>query len=205
MMAVIDYGIGNVRSVLNALAFIGHEAALSRDPQVLEDASALILPGVGAFGEGMRRIRQYELEPAIDRAMRAGKPILGICLGFQLLMRSSDEMGHHSGLGLLPFEVQRLPVKARLPHIGWTPVSTPSQGARSRLMDGVEGESFYFVHSHGVTDTNPQTPAAYATYGGQSIMGVIESGNILGTQFHPEKSGPAGLRLLTNFANFAVT
>lgn len=199
MIAVIDYGIGNVRSVLNALAFLGAPAVLSRAKETLDSASALILPGVGAFGEGMRRIEQYQLRQPITEAARRGIPVLGICLGFQLLMRDSDEMGTHKGLELLPYPVCRLPVSMRLPHIGWNAVFTPSQASAPRLMDGLEGEPFYFVHSYGVIDTEVEVRASYASYGDRSIMAAVESGNVFGTQFHPEKSGPAGLRLLQNF------
>lgn len=199
MIAVIDYGIGNVRSVLNALAHLGAEAQLTRDFDTLLAADALILPGVGAFGEGMRRMQAYGLPPILDQFVASGKPLLGICLGFQLLMRRSDELGDHVGLGLLPYDVRRLPVNERLPHIGWNVVKTPSQGHSSRLMTGLEGDAFYFVHSYGVVEPSADVRQAFTSYGGSEIMALVEKDNVFGTQFHPEKSGPAGLQLLTNF------
>src|SRR5690606_24852745 len=122
MIAVIDYGIGNVRSVINALEHVGATATLTRDPVELRVADALVLPGVGAFGEGMRRLEAHGLTATLGELVRSGRPLLGICLGFQLLMRSSTEMGEHIGLGLIDADVVRLPVNARLPYIGWAPV-----------------------------------------------------------------------------------
>lgn len=201
MLAIIDYGIGNIRSVRNALDHLGIPAIISRDPAELRRADALLLPGVGAFGEGMARIETYGLRPLLDEAHAAGKPLLGICLGFELLMLSSDEMGRHEGLGYVRCPVSRLPVEAKLPHIGWSRVATgPASPQPCRLLRGLEGESFYFVHSYGVHGDMGREVHATASYGGLSLMALVEKGSVFGTQFHPEKSGEAGLELLRNFS-----
>lgn len=200
MLAVIDYGIGNVRSVLNAFEHIGASAVLTRDAETLANASGLILPGVGAFGEGMRRLQAYGLRDQLIELARNGKPLLGICLGFQMLMHSSTELGDHAGLDLIPLEVVHLPVSARLPHIGWSPVTTASDApAPSQLLHGLESERFYFVHSYGVMQPDAPVVAGLVTYESCCFLALIESGNVFGTQFHPEKSGEAGLQLLRNF------
>lgn len=204
MLAILDYGIGNVRSVLNAFDYLGVEAMLTRDDKVVSAADGLILPGVGAFGEGMRRINTYGLKLQLSSAIDAGKPILGICLGFELLMRSSTELGYHDGIGVFPLDVVRLPTQARLPHIGWSTVKTSVYSiSPSQLMKDLEGERFYFVHSYGVVQENLPFITASANYGGCELVAVIENKNIFGTQFHPEKSGEAGLHLLQNFSRLA--
>jgi imidazole glycerol-phosphate synthase subunit HisH len=200
MIAVIDYGIGNVRSVLNAFEYIGAQAVLTRDPAELAKASGLVLPGVGAFGEGVRGLDAHGLRVPLTSLARAGKPLLGICLGFQMLMRSSTEQGQHEGLALLGHEVVRLPVEARLPHIGWSRVKAAVDvPARPRLLAGLDNELFYFVHSFGVVKPKQPIVAGLASYAGCEIAALIESGNVFGTQFHPEKSGEAGLQMLRNF------
>jgi len=200
MIAVIDYGIGNVRSVLNALEYIGAQAVLTRDPYVLAQADGLVLPGVGAFGEGMRRLDTHNLREPLTALVRTGKPLLGICLGFQMLMRSSTEQGQHKGLALINHEVVRLPVEARLPHIGWSRVTAAVDvPSTPKLLQGLDGELFYFVHSYGVVKSGQPIAAGLAAYAGCEIAALIESGNVFGTQFHPEKSGEAGLQMLRNF------
>ncbi len=200
MIAVIDYGIGNVRSVMNALEFVGARAVLTRDVEVLAGAKGLILPGVGAFAEGMRRLDMHQLRHPLLSMARAGKPLLGICLGFQMLMTSSTEQGQNDGLALMEGEVIRLPVDARLPHIGWGKVSvTENASGESQLLKGINGESFYFVHSYAVVKPPSDSVAGLANYAGCDLVASLESGNVYGTQFHPEKSGPAGLQLLRNY------
>lgn len=200
MIAVIDYGIGNVRSVLNALDYIGAQSVLTRDPKVLSMASGLVMPGVGAFGEGMRRLNTYDLRNLLTSLVNEGKPLLGICLGFQMLMRSSTEQGVHAGLALIPHEVVKLPVEARLPHIGWSPVNAATDAPTPpKLLAGLDGEQFYFVHSFGVVKPAQPIIAGLSTYAGCNIAALVENNNVFGTQFHPEKSGDAGLQLLRNF------
>jgi glutamine amidotransferase len=199
-IAVIDYGLGNVRSVLNAFEYIGAQAILTRDPKHLADADGMILPGVGAFGEGMRRLDMHQLRDPILKLVSKGRPLLGICLGFQMLMRSSTELGTHDGLALIEEEIIRLPVEARLPHIGWAAVTSTSESqAKPRLLEGLEGQSFYFVHSYGLVNQGCSLPSGVALYEGCKITALIEDGNVLGTQFHPEKSGEAGLQMLRSF------
>lgn len=205
MIVVIDYGIGNVRSVLNAFDYIGIKAALSSDPVELDKASGLVLPGVGAFGEGMRRLEARGLRELLISLARAGKPLLGICLGFQMLMRSSTEQGQHRGLSLLDHEVVRLPVEARIPHIGWSRVKAAADTSETpKLLAGLDNELFYFVHSFGVVKPARPIVAGMAHYAGCEIAAVIESGNVFGTQFHPEKSGEAGLQMLCNFRSLCL-
>lgn len=200
MIAVVDYGIGNVRSVLNALEYIGEKATLSRDPSVLAAADGVVLPGVGAFAEGMRRLDLYGLSGKLIALARAGKPLLGICLGFQMLMRSSTELGEHAGLGLIDLDVIQLPVDARLPHIGWSPVTAAADATHPpHLLQGLEGELFYFVHTFGVVKSARPFVAGLATYADCPLVALVESGNVCGTQFHPEKSAEAGLQMLRNF------
>lgn len=199
MIAVIDYGIGNVRSVINALEHVGTQAKLTRDLADLRAADGLVLPGVGAFGEGMRRLTAHGLDESLRELVHSGRPLLGICLGFQMLMRSSDEMGAHRGLGLIDADVQRLPVKARLPNIGWAAIRAADVLGAPRLMRGLEGERFYFVHSYGIVGSAFDFPAGIAEYAGMRFAALAESGNVFGTQFHPEKSGEAGLAMLRNF------
>jgi len=205
MIVVIDYGIGNVRSVLNAFEYIGAKVVLSSDPAVLAKASGLVLPGVGAFGEGMRCLETRGLRELLINLASAGKPLLGICLGFQMLMRSSTEQGQHQGLTLIDHEVVRLPVQARLPHIGWSHVKAAADVAASpKLLAGLDNELFYFVHSFGVVKQAQPIVAGIAHYDGCEITALIESGNVFGTQFHPEKSGEAGLQMLRNFRNLCL-
>jgi glutamine amidotransferase len=205
MIAVIDYGIGNVRSVLNALEYIGAQAVLTRDLDMLVKADGLVLPGVGAFGEGMHRLDMYNLREPLTALGRAGKPLLGICLGFQMLMRSSTEQGQHEGLALIDYEVLKLPVEARLPHIGWSRViAAVDAPSPPKLLQGVNGELFYFVHSYGVVKPEQPIVAGLATYAGCEIAALVEADNVFGTQFHPEKSGEAGLQMLRNFRNLCL-
>lgn len=203
MIAVIDYGIGNVRSVINALDYIGVHAIVTRDHGELASADGLLLPGVGAFGEGMRRLDMYNLRELLISMTRRGKPLLGICLGFQMLMSSSSELGIYKGLALFDHEVEKLPVQARLPHIGWSCVSTAHDAPKqSKLLHGLEGELFYFVHSYGVVKAAFPFVTGIVNYGGCEITALVEDGNVFGTQFHPEKSGEAGLQMLRNFLSY---
>jgi glutamine amidotransferase len=199
VIAVVDYGIGNVRSVMNAMAHLGAEAVLTRDPTELASASGLVLPGVGAFGEGMRRLNAHGLKDPLLELAGNGRPLLGICLGFQMLMKSSSEMGNHPGLGLIDAAVVKLPVAARLPNIGWCPVQSASASAPPRLLRGLENELFYFVHTYGVVGAGFVHPTGIARYTDCKFAALMESGNVFGTQFHPEKSGEAGLAMLRNF------
>lgn len=198
MIAILDYGMGNLRSVEKALARVGSEAARTTDPGAAGDADGLILPGVGAFPEAMSRIRAQGFDDLIIDRAGAGVPVLGICLGMQLIFSSSSELEEATGLGLLEGDVTQLDARgAKVPHIGWAPVEWTRS---SPLTDGLDtGEPFYFVHSFVPRPVDETDVLGTATYG-ESFACVVERGNIFGAQFHPEKSSGAGLRLLENFA-----
>ena len=199
-LTIADYGMGNLRSVAKAFEHVGVSAAVSSDPGVLGAARAIVLPGVGAFPEAMREIERRELAEPIRERAAAGVPLLGICLGMQLLFESSAEHGGAAGLGLLPGTVEPLRASGlKLPHIGWAHLRLD---APSPLTEGIaEGEPFYFVHSLAAHPDRSDLLAS-AEYG-ERFAAVVGRGNVFGTQFHPEKSSGAGLRMLRNFA--AVT
>jgi glutamine amidotransferase len=196
-IVVVDYGIGNLRSVEKALERVGVAALVSADPATLESAPGIILPGVGAFGDGMALLRERGLAPALQAAASAGKPILGICLGMQLLFEESEEMGRFAGLGLLPGRVRRFPPSLKVPHIGWNQVHATRP---SPLLAGVPQDSYaYFVHSYYVEPAQEGAVAATTDYGGP-FASVVGQGCLFGLQFHPEKSQEVGLRMLRNFS-----
>ncbi len=199
MLAVIDYGAGNLRSVLHALNYLGVEnMRLVRTPHDLLGADRIILPGVGAFGAGMQQLHAQDLAQPLKDAVQTGVPYLGICLGMQFLFETSDEMGDHAGLGLLPGRVTRFPERPNLkvPHMGWNQL-TPTR--QTPLLAGIDGDSYaYFVHSYYCVPTNPADVLITTCYGEDFCAGVQHE-NIYGVQFHPEKSQKTGLQLLTNF------
>jgi imidazole glycerol-phosphate synthase subunit HisH len=200
-IAVLNYGIGNLRSVEKALEHVGVEAVVSGEPDVVRDADGVILPGVGAFPKAIERIRERGLDELIVERHEAGVPILGICLGLQLLFDSSTELGGAAGLGLLPGEVSELDANGlKVPHIGWSPVRWEKQ---SRLAEGIESETpFYLVHSFA---PRPETGDVLGTAAyGVRFACAAERGNVFGVQFHPEKSSAAGLRLLANFTGICA-
>ncbi len=198
---IADYGMGNLRSVAKAFEHVGARAVVSSDPGVVGAATAIVLPGVGAFPEAMREIERRGLVTPIAERAASGVPLLGICLGMQLLFGASAEHGGARGLGLLAGSVERLPASGlKLPHIGWAPLHVESP---SPLLAGIaEGEPFYFVHSFAARPA-PADLVASAEYGGR-FAAVVGAGNVFGTQFHPEKSSAAGLRMLRNFAAIAA-
>ena len=192
LVAIIDYGMGNLRSVQKALEKAGADARITDSPGLLSRAAGIVLPGVGAFGEAVLRLKSQHLWAPLNRVLASKRPFLGICLGYQLLFDESTEGGRHEGLGLLPGRVVRVQGTEHLPVIGW---SRLKQTARSPLWDGIADESyFYFVHSYAPDSSEsaiacaPHSPAAAAA-----------RGNVMGTQFHPEKSGVDGLRIYRNF------
>jgi glutamine amidotransferase len=196
-IAILDYGMGNLRSVEKALEHVGAVATITSDAAAVRDADGVILPGVGAFPKAMERVRDLELDELIAERLDAGVPILGICLGLQLLFDSTTELGGAAGLGLLPGEVGELEAEGlKVPHIGWSPVRWERD---SKLSEGIESETpFYFVHSFA---PRPQVGdlLGSAEYGSRFAC-AAERDNVYGVQFHPEKSSSAGLRLLSNFA-----
>jgi len=192
VIAIVDYGVGNIRSVERALVQVGADARLTPDVEVLEVADGIVLPGVGAFAPALDRLRERGLGRRIVELARGGKPVLGVCLGYQLLFEESTEHGRHEGLGLLPGRVVEVAGSERVPVIGWC---RTMQTAASSLWSGVADASyFYFVHSF----TPEGSPHAIAC-SEHSRAAAAAKGNVMGTQFHPEKSGADGLRLYANF------
>jgi imidazole glycerol-phosphate synthase subunit HisH len=201
---IIDYGMGNLRSVRNALERLGCEVQVSSASASLRTADALILPGVGAFGEAMNNLQQLGLVESIrDVVLGEGKPLLGICLGMQLLADSSEERGNHAGLGLIPGQVREISVTAglRLPHIGWNGVSIRKPAPLFR--DISDNGAFYFVHSYHF-ECERNFVAGVTEYG-YEITAAVQRECIFGVQFHPERSQRKGLRLLQNFVDFVET
>lgn len=197
MIAIIDYGMGNLRSVQKGFAQVGYHAEIVQDPAALEAADAVVLPGVGAFADAMENLKQAGLIDAIHQVVQAGKPFLGICLGQQLLFESSEEFGTTPGLGIFPGSVKRFPAGAlKVPHMGWNQIAIQQPSA---ILEGVpDGSAFYFVHSYYVQPTDPQVALTLTEYGLQ-FASVVGRDNVYGIQFHPEKSSVLGLRILENF------
>jgi imidazole glycerol-phosphate synthase subunit HisH len=193
----LDYGMGNLRSVEKALEHVGATATIANDPETIRAADGLILPGVGAFPKAMERVRLLGLEEMVAERLDAGVPVLGICLGLQLLFDSSTELGGAEGTSLLSGDVLELDADGlKVPHIGWSPVRWEKP---SRLTEGIESETpFYFVHSF-APSPEPGDLLGSVVYGSRFAC-AAEQDNIFGVQFHPEKSSAAGLRLLSNFA-----
>jgi len=200
-ICILDYGMGNLRSVEKALEHVGAVATISSEAEAIRSADGLVLPGVGAFPKAMERVRELGLDELIAERLDAGVPILGICLGLQLLFDSTTELGGAQGIGLLPGGVAELDADGlKVPHIGWSPVRWEKE---SRLTDGIESETpFYFVHSFAPVPAGGDLLGS-ATYGARFAC-AAERDNVFGVQFHPEKSSGAGLRLLSNFAGICV-
>jgi len=198
MIALIDYGAGNLRSVENALARLSATATIAALPEDLSRARAIIFPGVGAAAPAMAALRERGLDQAVMAAIRDGVPFLGICLGMQLLFESSAEDGA-ACLGLLPGTVERLKTQEKLPHVGW---NTLEHVRPHPVLEGTEGEAFYFVHSYVVVPRDSDVSAGETTHGVPFVSAIAHQG-LVGVQFHPERSGSAGLRLLENFLRFA--
>jgi glutamine amidotransferase len=201
-IAILDYGMGNLRSVEKALEHVGATATISDDPTEVRAADGVILPGVGAFPRAMERIRERGLDELIAERRDAGVPILGICLGLQLLFESTTELGGAAGLGLLDGGVDELAADGlKVPHIGWSPVRWER---RSRLVEGIDSETpFYFVHSF-APRPGADDLLGSAAYGARFAC-AAQRDNVFGVQFHPEKSSAAGLRLLSNFAGVCAS
>lgn len=199
MIAVIDYGMGNLHSVVNALEKIGCEAVITRDPQVIEEAEKLILPGVGAFPDCMKNLSSYGLiEILHNEVLEKKKPLLGICLGMQALFEESEEGGISRGLGYLPGKIVKMSdPDVKIPHIGWNMLEA---NMYNPIFDRMSQRPFvYYVHSYYAADYEDSQMLGYSTYGSLKIPGLVRNDNILGAQFHPEKSGEDGLRILTYF------
>jgi len=200
VIAIADYGMGNRRSVEKALEHVGAEPVLTADHDVLRAADAIVVPGVGAFPEAMRRFRAASLDELITERAETGVPVLGLCLGMQLLFEASDEHEGATGLGLLPGRVRALRGE-RVPHIGWNLVTFTRA---SKLVDGLgEAAAFYHVHSF-VCEPDDEADVVGRGEYGERFVSIVERGNVMGVQFHPEKSSRDGLQLLRNFAKVGV-
>lgn len=201
MIAVIDYGVGNLFSLCRSLEAIGQQPVVTGDPALLRQADRLFLPGVGAFQDAIAKLRQTGLDQVIREEAAKGKPILGICLGMQLLFEESLEFGRWEGLGLIPGKVVPMegviPADYKIPHIGWNALHFPQKDRHPLLGTVQEGDCVYFVHSFYATDCDDAVIAT-AEYGAE-LTAAVARGNVMGCQFHPEKSGDVGLNILRTF------
>ncbi len=196
MIGIVDYGAGNLGSLGNALDFLGRPYKLVKGPEGLAGVDRLILPGVGNFGAAAASLRRTGLDAGLRKWVKAGKPFLGVCLGFQLLFEGSEESPGAKGLGLFEGKSERFTQARKVPQTGWNRLRA---ARKSRLLEGVEeGAYAYFVNSFAVKRAAPEIVAARSEYG-EEFVSAVERGNVFGAQFHPEKSGPAGLRMLRNF------
>ena len=206
-VTVVDYGIGNLKSVCRGLEVTGAMVTLTSDAGVIQSADRLVLPGVGAFGTCMEELRGRGLIPAILKFFQSDRPFLGICVGMQMMMKTGEEFGSHDGLGLIDGAVRAIPaappgsIPYKIPHIGWTALRKPSDADWSDtiLADCADDEPAYFIHSFSAEPNNPSNLLAGADYHGNKISAAIRSGNRYGCQFHPEKSGPVGIAVLNRF------
>lgn len=202
MIAIIDYDAGNLKSVEKALIYLGEDVIVSRNKEEILSADAVILPGVGSFGDAMSKLKTYDLVDIIKEVAKRNIPFLGICLGLQLLFERSDETPGVEGLGILKGEILRIPDKEglKIPHIGWNSIDLTGNG---RLFEGIDNQSdVYFVHSYYLKAEDENIVKASTEYS-THIHASVESGNIFACQFHPEKSGEIGLKILKNFAKIS--
>lgn len=202
MIAIIDYDAGNLKSVEKALIYLGEDVIVSRNKEEILSADAVILPGVGSFGDAMSKLKTYDLVDTIKEVAKRNIPFLGICLGLQLLFERSDETPGVKGLGILKGEILRIPDKEglKIPHIGWNSIDLTGNG---RLFEGIDNQSYvYFVHSYYLKAEDENIVKASTEYS-THIHASVESGNIFACQFHPEKSGEIGLKILKNFAKIS--
>jgi len=199
MIAIVDYGMGNLRSVEKGFLKVGVDASVVREPQAVDDADAVVLPGVGAFRDCIRNLAQTSMTESIMRSIRKGKPYLGICLGLQVLFTESEEFGIYKGLDVFKGRVVRFQIDLKVPHMGWNNVKILR---RPPIFDGIQDESFfYFVHSYYVAPDDTAVVSTTTDYG-ITFTSMVWKDNIFATQFHPEKSQESGLRILKNFGDF---
>lgn len=200
-VAVLDYDAGNVRSAKRGFDAAGADASITRDPGVADEADVLVVPGVGHFSSCLAAMRGSGLVQLLEAWIEAQRPVFGICVGMQLLYERSEE-GDEPGLGLLPGHVERFPEGARVPHLGWDlvhPAEDAENAEHDPLLAGVAGERLYFVHSYFAVPRQDAHVIARCAYGGVDFPCLVRQGSVVGTQFHPEKSGPVGQRLLRNW------
>ena len=212
-VTVVDYGIGNLFSVTKALERVGAEVKVSSAPADVASAQRLVLPGVGAFADGMRGLAERGLIEPIKAYAASGRPFLGICLGMQLMLDSSEEFGNHRGLGLVAGRVTGIPPigssgqSHKIPHIGWSELTVPKGKPdwRGTILERIKpGSAMYFVHSFIAEPSDPANRLADCDYDGIAVSAVIQSGALFGCQFHPEKSGAAGIRIVEDFVNWTA-
>lgn len=196
MIAIIDYGMGNLRSVHKGFEKVGVESMVAGDPYLVDKADGVVLPGVGAFADAMANLRSAGMVGAIHRAVMEGKPLLGICLGQQLLFEASEEWGYTMGLGIFPGQVRRLPEGLKVPHMGWNQIEIVRPDP---LLEGIpDRSSFYFVHSYAVDPAAKELALTLTEYGVR-FASIVAKERVYGIQFHPEKSSALGLKILENF------
>ena len=199
MIAIIDYGMGNLRSVQKAFEYLGNHAVITDDVSVIQKADKVVLPGVGAFQDAMKTITQKGIDKVLYDIVDSKKPLLGICLGMQMFFDKSYEYGEHKGLGILQGEIKLLPNTVKIPHMGWNSLEF-KPNSKTILFQGITENAFvYFVHSYYLKAQEEEIVTATTEYG-VSIHAAIEKENIFACQFHPEKSGKVGLHILKNFA-----
>lgn len=207
IVGIVDYGVGNLYSIRQACEHTGLIPLITAEPTALRAADAVLLPGVGAFGDAMAALREYDLVAPLQDIAASGKPLIGICLGLQLLFTESREFGTHAGLGLIEGTVERLPAEAggdhrlKVPLVGWNQVRSPGRDWTGTVMDGVpDGAYFYFVHSYHVQPANPEVALTSSRFGDHEFCSSVQRGNIFACQFHPERSGPQGLHVYGTMA-----
>lgn len=196
LIAIIDYGMGNLRSVQKGFENVGYTAVITSDADVVSTADGVVLPGVGAFGDAMAHLRSSGLDEAVKTAILAGRPFLGICLGLQLLFAAGYEDGEHAGLGIFDGTVEKLPAGVKIPHMGWNQITKVKDA--QILRDIPDDANFYFVHSYAVKPGDNSLTATLTDYAGGFVSGIVRD-NVSAFQFHPEKSSAAGLQILRNF------
>lgn len=206
-VAIVDYGMGNLYSVSRACTYMGMSPVLASTPEALQEVDGIILPGVGAFADAIRSLRDCGMADALKDAVGEGRPLLGICLGLQLLMTESEEFGKYRGLDLIPGTVERLQGQStngdrlKVPQVGWNRLYEPAEGAwKGTLLDGVDSsDTVYFVHSYCVRPEDDAHVLSTSTYGVDRFCSTIQAGSVVGCQYHPELSGPTGLAIYRNF------
>jgi glutamine amidotransferase len=199
---IVDYGLGNLHSVAKSFEYLGCDVEVSADASALGHAERVVLPGVGAFADGMAGLRRHGQDEALLAYAESGRPLLGICLGAQLLLDESEEFGLHRGLGIIPGRVIQIPAQGvKVPHVGWARLQPPpGRPALTGIMGQFPAGGWtYFIHSYHMVPPDPQHLAAVCQYGPQTIAAAVEKGWVFGLQFHPEKSGEAGLEILRAF------
>ena len=198
MITIIDYKSGNLKSISNGFKKIGVEYQITDDKEIIADSDYLVLPGVGAFGSAMENLKPFE--DVIKEHVADDRPFLGICLGQQVLMGSSEESPGVEGLNLFKGHVEKLPEGVKIPHMGWNRLKVTND---SKILEGIDGEFFYFVHSYHVVADDDSIIAGVCEYGGD-VVASLSQNNLFSTQFHPEKSGVSGLKILKNFTNLEI-